>query len=710
LAYVLFTSGSSGRPKGVEISHRAVINFLDSMRERPGIKEQDTLLSVTTLSFDIFGLEIWLPLTTGAKVVIASEEVARDGKALAALMQQSGATVMQATPSTWRLLLESGWEGNPHLKILCGGEAWPAQLAERLAPVCAELWNMYGPTETTIWSAVHQIRVGMPVLIGHPIANTEFYVVDSQLQPVPVGVPGELLIGGAGLARGYLNRPELTAEKFIAGRFHTDTESRLYRTGDLVRYRADGALEFLGRIDQQVKIRGFRIELGEIETVLRSHPGVREAVVVMREEREKKLVAYVVLAEEPSCTTAELRDHLAQKLPAHMIPTAFSVLEKIPLTPNGKVDRKALSGADYTPSGRQSSQDLVLPQTLLEMQLLQIWQRILGSRNIGVRDNFFEVGGHSLLAVSIINEVNALLDVNLTIPTFFLNPSIEGIARTLEEEKNLNAVPTLVRLRPSHTEGTLYFVEASMGMCRLAERIDAAQSSFAAVVPISSAVLEAAVEGRSADLPNFEAMAAPYAELIGTHHAAGPCVLIGHSFRGALAFEVAHQLQRRGKRVDVVVLLDASMRVPWWDRLKKLTYKRLWWAINWRLGRVRKSAEEWARALFPSPDAPGPVTSDSVRGQLYRPFATVPWEILQRVYTKASHSYRGRQLKSVGILFRAQETDRYEHFADMGWGGLFSEGLEIINTPGDHMSLLEDANIDHLSQALQERLTRLVNH
>jgi amino acid adenylation domain-containing protein len=709
LAYVLFTSGSSGRPKGVEISHRAVINFLDSMRERPGIKEQDTLLSVTTLSFDIFGLEIWLPLTTGAKVVIASEEVARDGKALAALMQQSGATVMQATPSTWRLLLESGWEGNPHLKILCGGEAWPAQLAERLAPICAELWNMYGPTETTIWSAVHQIRVGMPVLIGHPIANTEFYVVDSQLQPVPFGVPGELLIGGAGLARGYLNRPELTAEKFIADRFRTDTGSRVYRTGDLVRYQVDGALEFLGRIDQQVKIRGFRIELGEIESVLRSHPGVREAVVVVREEREKQLVAYV-LAGEPSCSTAQLRDHLTQKLPAHMIPTAFSVLEKIPLTPNGKVDRKTLSGADYTPSERQSAQDLVLPQTLLEMQLLQIWQRILGSRNIGVRDNFFEIGGHSLLAVSIINEINALLDVNLTIPTFFLNPSIEGIARTLEEEKNLNAVPTLVRLRPSHTEGTLYFVEASMGMCRLAERLDAAQSSFAAVVPISSAVLEAAVEGRSADLPNFEAMAAPYAELIGTHHAAGPCVLIGHSFRGALAFEVAHQLQRRGKRVDIVVLLDASMRVPWWDRLKKLTYKRLWWAINWRLGRVRSAAVEWVQALSPrSPHAPGPVTSDSARGQLYRPFAAVPWEILHRILAQASHSYRGRQLKSVGILFRAQETDRHEHFADMGWGGLFSEGLEIINTPGDHMSLLEDANIDHLSQALRERLTRLVN-
>ena len=261
-----------------------MVNFLNSMREVPGMEAQDTLLSVTTLSFDIFGLEIWLPLTTGAKVVIAPEEVTRDGRELAALMRRSGATVMQATPSTWRLLLESGWEGNPHLKILCGGEAWPAQLAEQLLPKCASLWNMYGPTETTIWSAVYAVEKGKPVLIGRPIANTQFYVVDSHLQPVPVGVPGELLIGGEGLARGYWNRPELTAEKFIADPFSTDAESRLYRTGDLVRYLADGTLEFLGRIDHQVKIRGFRIELGEIESVLRAHSGVSDAVVVVRED------------------------------------------------------------------------------------------------------------------------------------------------------------------------------------------------------------------------------------------------------------------------------------------------------------------------------------------------------------------------------------------------------------------------------------------
>lgn len=300
---------------------------------------------------------------------------------------------MQATPSTWRILLESGWEGNPHLKILCGGEAWPPQLAEQLLPKCASLWNMYGPTETTIWSAVHAVGKGKPVLIGRPIANTQFYVVDSHLQPVPVGVPGELLIGGEGLARGYWNRPELTAEKFIADPFSTDAESRLYRTGDLVRYLADGTLEFLGRIDHQVKIRGFRIELGEIESVLRAHSGVSDAVVVIREEEgNQRLVAYIVPSEESDGRPAEWRDYLKAKLPDYMVPTAYVMLEKLPLTPNGKVDRKALPLPGHTTI--QPQPDSGVPRDMLEQQLTLLWEKILGVRHIGLSDDFFDLGGH----------------------------------------------------------------------------------------------------------------------------------------------------------------------------------------------------------------------------------------------------------------------------------------------------------------------------
>ena len=280
LAYVIYTSGSTGQPKGVQIPHRAVVNFLSTMRKQPGITADDTLVAVTTLSFDIAVLELYLPLTCGARVVLASREVSSDGNRLAALMTDSHCTVMQATPATWQLLLDSGWNGQAGLRILCGGEALPRQLADRLLGTGADLWNMYGPTETTIWSSVWKVADAGPVLIGRPIGNTRMYVVDDHMQPLPIGVPGELCIGGDGLARGYLHRPELTAEKFIPDPFSDDPQARLYRTGDLARFRPDGTLECLGRTDFQVKLRGFRIELGEIEELLDTHPDIDRSVVV----------------------------------------------------------------------------------------------------------------------------------------------------------------------------------------------------------------------------------------------------------------------------------------------------------------------------------------------------------------------------------------------------------------------------------------------
>ncbi|ARV60166.1 hypothetical protein BZZ01_17390 [Nostocales cyanobacterium HT-58-2] len=297
LAYVIYTSGSTGKPKGVQIPHSALSNFLHSMRQTPGLTEQDTFLSVTTLSFDIAALELFLPIIVGARLVVASREVALDGIQLSALLTYSKATVMQATPATWQLLLAADWQGNPQLKILCGGEALSRHLANQLLNRCDSLWNMYGPTETTIWSAACPVEKDSSIVpISHPIANTQFYILDKHAQLVPVGVPGELHIGGDGLARGYLNRPELTALKFIPSPFENKLGARLYRTGDLVRYRADGQIEFLGRIDHQVKVRGFRIELGEIEALLNQHPGVEQTVVLAQEEQpgNNRLVAYIV--------------------------------------------------------------------------------------------------------------------------------------------------------------------------------------------------------------------------------------------------------------------------------------------------------------------------------------------------------------------------------------------------------------------------------
>ncbi|MCB0082341.1 MAG: amino acid adenylation domain-containing protein, partial [Caldilineaceae bacterium] len=320
LAYTIYTSGSTGRPKGVSVQHQSVVNFLCSMSRTPGLTADDTLLAVTTISFDIAGLELYLPLTQGAKIVLASSQVAADGQQLQRLLETAKPTIMQATPATWRLLLLYGWPGVPNLKILCGGEALHTELAEKLLPRCASLWNMYGPTETTIWSTIHQVTTEQfngseeqsqngVVPIGHPIANTTIHILDANGQPAPVGVPGDLYIGGEGLARGYFNRPELTAERFIDDPFAAAPQARLYKTGDLAQYRADGTIDFLGRQDDQVKLRGFRIELGEIESVLNRHPGVEQAVVALREdsaggndaiddssaggEANKRLVAYI---------------------------------------------------------------------------------------------------------------------------------------------------------------------------------------------------------------------------------------------------------------------------------------------------------------------------------------------------------------------------------------------------------------------------------
>jgi amino acid adenylation domain-containing protein len=396
LAYVIYTSGSTGKPKGVEIQHRAVVNLLSSMRKKPGLTAKDTLLAVTTLSFDIAGLELFLPLCVGAKLVIASREAAADGNQLLARLTSSDATVMQATPVTWQLLLEAGWNGDPRLKALCGGEAFPRELANKLVKLSTSVWNMYGPTETTIWSSTVQVTPGEgPVPIGPPIDNTQFYVLDTHNELTATDVPGELHIGGGGLARGYFRRPELTAEKFIRNPFSSDPDSRLYKTGDLVRRHADGMIEFLGRLDHQVKLRGFRIELGEIETALARYPGVRDAVVIVREDiaGDRRLVAYVT-SDQQALTVVAVREFLTGKLPNYMLPSAVVRMDSMPLTPNGKIDRKALPAPD---SGRTTrKREFIAPATDQEKRLASIWAEVLHLEQVGVTDNLFELGADSL--------------------------------------------------------------------------------------------------------------------------------------------------------------------------------------------------------------------------------------------------------------------------------------------------------------------------
>ena len=433
LAYVIYTSGSTGKPKGVEVSHNALTNFLHSMRAEPGLTKEDTLLSVTTLSFDIAALEIYLPLTVGARLVLVSADIASDGVRLQQRIESSNATVMQATPATWKLLLESGWQGNGKLKVLCGGEALPASLADSLLQKSEALWNMYGPVEATIWSTASKVEsLTGPVSIGHPIANTQIYILDSHAQLVPVGVSGELHIGGSGLARGYLNRSDLTAEKFIPNPFGDEPGTRLYKTGDLARYLADGSIEFLGRIDQQVKLRGFRIELGEIEAALRQHPAIRDSVVTLRSDisGERRLVAYVIPGREQFPVASDLRKYLQEHLPDFMVPSSYVTLDQFPLTPNGKVDRRALPAPDSTRPDLKAA--FVAPRTPTEEVLAGIWAHLLGLENVGIQDNFFDLGGHSLLATQVLSRIRAAFGVDLPLRKLFESPTVSGLAESVE--------------------------------------------------------------------------------------------------------------------------------------------------------------------------------------------------------------------------------------------------------------------------------------
>ncbi|MEW5930499.1 MAG: amino acid adenylation domain-containing protein, partial [Gemmatimonadota bacterium] len=431
-AYVIYTSGSTGRPKGVAVPHRAVVNFLASMRGRPGLAADDTLLAVTTLAFDIAGLELFLPLSVGARVALADRETAADGRLLSAALAETGATTMQATPATWRMLLESGWKGSAGLRALCGGEALPRELAERLLPSVGELWNLYGPTETTIWSMVERVRPGEgPVPVGRPVASTRVYLLDGRLEPVPVGFAGEVYVGGEGVARGYLGRPDATAGAFVPDPFAPEAGARMYRTGDRARWLAAGGLEFLGRVDHQVKVRGFRIEPGEIESALLAHPAVRECMVVAREDAPGgvRLVAYVGVGEGAEAPdAAELRRHLRASLPEHMVPSLFVALPALPLTPNGKIDRKALPA----PEAGGPAAEHVEPRGETEETIAAAWRELLRADRVGARDDFFALGGHSLLATQVVARIRDRLGVEVPLRAVFEAPTVAELAARVD--------------------------------------------------------------------------------------------------------------------------------------------------------------------------------------------------------------------------------------------------------------------------------------
>ncbi len=551
-AYVLYTSGSTGKPKGVEISHSAVVNFLLSMQREPGFRPGDTLLAVTTLSFDIAGLEIYLPLITGGRVVIASREDTHDPVRLMTQMRACGCTVMQATPATWRALIQAGWTGSPNLKVLCGGEAFPRDLAEELLTRCAELWNMYGPTETTIWSTVHKVNSGIgPVLIGKPILNTQLYILNAELDVVPMGVSGELYIAGDGLARGYLHREELTRDRFVPNPFIPG--ARMYRTGDVARWLPDGTVECLGRVDNQVKIRGFRIELGEIEARLAEHPAVREAAVIAREvaSGDKRLIAYYTSAEEQDAVGIEqLRSHLAASLPDYMVPAAYVRLEALPLTPNGKLDRKALPAPELN---ALSTTGYEPPQGEMEEKLAEVWAEVLKLDRVGRHDNFFDLGGHSLLAVQLMLRLQKFIPgVALPLRSLLEAPTVERLVVWLESHEPTRQ-QILVQMQPGNPAYPPFFClhapdGTALGMRPLAMALDKNVPFYC--------LQHKGLDG-AAPFDTVEEAACCYLEEVRKVQPHGPYYLGGYCFGGVVAFEMARMLKLSGETVAALFLIDS---------------------------------------------------------------------------------------------------------------------------------------------------------
>jgi len=549
LAYVIYTSGSTGQPKGVQIPHQAVVNFLTTMADQPGLTAEDRLLAVTTLSFDIAVLELFLPLTVGGQVVLASRQTAADGRRLAELIEAADITVMQATPATWRLLVAAGWVGQSGLKMLCGGEALPRALANELLNRGGSLWNMYGPTETTIWSTIHPVGAGEGAIsIGRPIGNTQLYVLDNQLHPVPIGVPGDLYIGGDGLARGYLRRPELTADRFIPDPFSDEPTARLYKTGDLAYYQAEGTLGFLGRLDHQVKVRGFRIELGEIETKLRHHAAINQAVVATREETpgDQRLVVYYTAAQPLS--TAALRHFLSQSLPDYMVPAIYVHLEAMPLTPNGKINRQALP--QITLTRPVSEKTVVPPDDLVELQLTHIFEHILEVKPISVTDNFFELGGHSLLTIRLLTEIEKTFGRDLPLMTIFQAPTVEQLATVLRETGETRSSFSLVPLQPYGLTPPLFFVPGNLGnvfvdLGHLVRHLKGDHPLYGFQDGI----------GKPSQI---EGLATHYIEEMCRVQPAGPYLLGGICSGAVVAYEMAQQLLAAGQRVEMLALIEPA--------------------------------------------------------------------------------------------------------------------------------------------------------
>ncbi|WP_121810367.1 non-ribosomal peptide synthetase [Mucilaginibacter kameinonensis] len=711
LAYILYTSGSTGMPKGVQIGQHSLVNFLYSMQKEPGMTAGDKLLAVTTISFDIAGLELFLPLLSGAQVIIADTATAKDGRALLDIIRAEGITTMQATPYTWRIMLEAGWDTNTPVKVICGGEAFPKELTERILGKASSLWNVYGPTETTIWSTIKEIKAeDLAITIGRPIDNTSIYILDKNLNPLDTGTIGEIFIGGDGLAAGYLNQPELTAEKFIADPFSAQPGAKMYRTGDLGRFMDNGEIECLGRADTQIKIRGYRIETGEIEYHLINKPDIKQAVVVAQPDRNgvNKLVAYIVIndnyiTEEESTLIKNWRTSLKNSLPDYMIPDDFIIIASIPLTPNGKVDKKALIQNNAIPTAENINL-YVAPRTDVEKMIADIWSEFLGIENIGVYDNFFELGGHSLIAVQVMTRIEKLTEKRLPLAALFENSTIEKLSLMLEMDGKSIVWDSLVPIKPNGSKTPLYIVHGAGLNVLLFNALAINMHPDQPVYGLQAKGLN----GVDEPLTEIKDIAAHYISAIQAQNPDGPYALAGYSFGGIIAYEMAIQLEAQGKKVKMLAMFDTyAYRSPFFDPWLTMQTKR---------------AKFFLRKLkynLLTPEGLSQNIADKTKN-IKRHATRLLWRFKKNENQEGFFGYsnkidemnqqaeRNYQLKPYNIsieLFRADNHTFYmDDFEYLGWQPYALKGINVHPIPGEHNSIFKAPNDKIFAKILQNCL------
>jgi amino acid adenylation domain-containing protein len=699
VAYILYTSGSTGKPKGVPVTHKNLVNFLYSMLGEPGIAEKDVLLSITTISFDIAGLELFLPLLKGAKLVLTSEENARDSRLLLDVLKEEGITMMQATPTTWQMLLDAGWQNRSPLKALCGGEALPVVLAKNILERVDELWNMYGPTETTIWSAIKQISLSDDLItVGRPIANTQIYIVDEQNQLVEPGKIGELCIAGDGVARGYWKRPLLTSEKFISNPFDSSSGKVLYRTGDLAKLLPSGEVQCLGRMDQQIKIRGHRIELGEIEEALDALEGVQSSVVVFNSDR---LVANLIpsgTGDPSSDKITGWKETLRQQLPTHMVPQQFIFVEEFPTTLNGKIDRKAIQSVN-----EKKSEEVVFenPQTKSEKIIAAIWQEYLEIDPIDVNADFFELGGHSMTAVRVMTRLENETGNRLPLVALLKNPTVKKLAAYMDSE--FISWDSLVPLKPTGTRAPLFIVHGAHHNVfifnDLAKQLDDDQPVYA--------LQPKGLDGVSEPYDSIEEMAAHYISEIRTTHPEGPYALAGFSMGGIVAFEMARQLRKQGMDVKILAMFDAYVfpmyyyKNPLVKKLVSLLYligKAFFMLIN-----MFSSTKNFKRRIQLSYlSISGVFLRMKVGREKQHEMQHNRSYKMDSMHNLATHRYTIKPQDIVVDVFRSTEEINFVHDPNvLGWGKMAQKGVRKHMVPGNHIDMFTPPNVDAFAKSLQ---------